>query len=165
MSFEEIEKELKKEFKENIKESFLNFENFTIVVKKDKIYEIIKFLKERFDFNFLMDLFAIDWLNYPERKHHERFEVVYNLYSIKNNLRVIIKAPVDESFCSIQSVVGLYDSANWYEREVYDMYGIVFKNHPDLRRILMYDEFVGYPLRKDYPWKKRQPRIELREPK
>ncbi|MEF3280357.1 MAG: NADH-quinone oxidoreductase subunit C [Elusimicrobiota bacterium] len=163
MNFENIEKELKSLFGEDIREIFVNFDNLTVVIKKEKTYDIVKFLKENFEFNFLMDLFGIDFLNYPSRKYKERFEVVYNLYSLKNNLRIIIKAPVDENNPFINSIVSLYDSANWYEREVYDMYGIVFENHPDLRRILMYDEFVGYPLRKDYPLKKRQPRISYRE--
>jgi len=157
----EFFEKLKSRFGDKIIKAELNYEIETIYIKKDFVFEIIKYLKEDLNFNFLMDLFGVDWLGYKEKKNF-RFEVVYNLYSYSLNKRLIIKAPIGEDNPSIDSIVSLYQTANWYEREVYDMYGIVFKNHPDLRRILMYDEFVGYPLRKDYPLKKRQPRIKLR---
>lgn len=153
---------------EKIKEKFddciLSHQNFysndTLCVKKEKIYEIISYLKNNLNFEFLMDLTAVDYLNYVEKKK-ERFEVIYNLYSFENKKRLIIKVPVSEDEPSIKSITSLYQSANWFEREVYDMFGIVFNGHPDLRRILMYEEFEGYPLRKDYPFNKKQPRIQL----
>jgi NADH-quinone oxidoreductase subunit C len=102
----------------------------------------------------MMDITAVDYFGQTPR-----FEVVYHLYSLAFNRRIRIKARVAESDCSMDSVVPLWPSANWFEREVYDMYGITFTNHPELRRILLYEEFQGHPLRKDYPIKKRQPLI------
>lgn len=149
-------------FGNSIIESFENYGIETVTIKKESFIDIVKFLKDELDFDFLMDLTCVDYLNYPERNLKERFEMVYNFYSLKHNKRLIIKVPVDETNAYIDSLYDFYKTADWYEREVYDMFGIVFKGHPDLRRILMYDEFVGHPLRKDYPFKKRQPRIKLR---
>ena len=88
-----------------------------------------------------------------------RFEVVYHLYSLAKNHRVRIKVPLEESDAKLPSVVSLWSGANWLERETYDMYGIRFDGHPDLKRIYLYEEFEGHPLRKDYPKEKRQPLI------
>jgi NADH-quinone oxidoreductase subunit C len=129
----------------------------TVTVKKESLMEIIKFLRDDPDlvFNFLMDITAVDYL---ERKS-VRFEVVYHLYSLQFNYRVRIKAPVGEEDCKIDTVAPLYKTANWYEREIWDMYGIKFNDHPNLTRILLYEGFKGHPLRKDYPINKRQPLI------
>jgi NADH-quinone oxidoreductase subunit C len=105
-------------------------------------------------YNFMMDLTAVDYLG-----REPRFEVVYHLYSLSFNRRVRLKAGVSESDCSIDSIVSVWIGANWFEREVYDLYGITFKGHPEMRRILLYEGFEGHPLRKDYPLKKRQPLI------
>jgi NADH-quinone oxidoreductase subunit C len=94
----------------------------------------------------------------------ERFEVVYQLLSLSKLWRVTIKVAVSESNPEVDSVVSLWAGANFLEREVWDMFGIRFTGHPDLRRILMYEEFVGHPLRKDYPVQGKQPRIPLRAP-
>ncbi len=128
----------------------------TAVVKKESILEICTFLRndESLLYNFMMDLTAVDYLG-----KDPRFEVVYHLFSLKHNMRVRIKARVPESDCSIDSIVLVWIGANWFEREVYDMYGITFNGHPEMRRILLYEEFEGHPLRKDYPLKKRQPLI------
>lgn len=128
----------------------------TAVVKKEAIVDICTFLRdeESLLYNFMMDLTAVDYLG-----KEPRFEVVYHLFSLKHNRRVRIKAQVSESDCTIDSVVPVWIGANWFEREVYDMYGIVFTGHPELRRILLYEEFEGHPLRKDYPIKQRQPLI------
>ncbi len=128
----------------------------TAVVKKEAILDICTFLKndEGLLYNFMMDLTAVDYLG-----KDPRFEVVYHLFSLKHNMRVRIKARVPESDCSIDSIVPVWIGANWFEREVYDMYGITFNGHPEMRRILLYEEFQGHPLRKDYPLKKRQPLI------
>jgi len=93
-----------------------------------------------------------------------RFEVVTHLHSLSNNhrLRVKIRVPEDEPW--VHSLVPIWKGANWVERECWDMFGIRFVGHPDLRRILMYEEFVGHPLRKDYPVEKRQPLTEERDP-
>jgi len=137
----------------------------TVVIKKEDVLQVCKFLRDEMGFNFLTDLTAMDFLNYPEGSSDKkaRFEVVYHLYSLKANTRVRIKAPVQGESPKIDSVVPLWQAANWLEREVYDMLGISFTGHPDLRRILMYDGFEGHPLRKDYAFRKRQPRIGYRE--
>src|SRR6202012_1256847 len=108
--------------------------------------------------NFLADLTAVDYFG-----REPRFEVVYHLRSFKTGARLRVKAlvaePEDGSVPACDSVVSVWASANWMEREVWDLYGIKFRGHPDLRRILMYEEFVGHPLRKDYPKEKRQPLV------
>ncbi|MEW6013129.1 MAG: NADH-quinone oxidoreductase subunit C [Elusimicrobiota bacterium] len=139
-----------------------NYDIDTLTVKKEALIQMISFLKNEEKFDFLMDLFAIDYLGYPDKKFKHRYEVVYNLYSFENNKRLILKVPVTEENLSVDSIVSFYSSADWYEREAYDMYGVVFNGHPNLKRILMYEEFQGHPLRKDYPLKKRQPRIDLK---
>ena len=93
------------------------------------------------------------------KKKSERFEVVYHFYSVEKNHRFRVKISVDEKDCIVDSITPLWKSANWYEREVWDLYGIKFRDHPNLRRILMYEGFKGHPLRKDYPINKRQPLI------
>ncbi len=118
----------------------------TVTVKKQDILSICKFLKETLQYNLLTDVTAVDYLG-----KDTRFMVVYNLYSIPNKDRLRVKAPVTEGDCTIDSVCSLWNSANWLEREVFDLFGITFTNHPDLRRILMTDDWVGHPLRKDYP--------------
>lgn len=112
-----------------------------------------------FDFNLLIDLTAVDWMG-----REPRFEVVYQLKSLARNHRLRVKVPVPAGEAWITSAVELWKSADWLERECYDMFGIDFKNHPDLRRILMYDSFVGHPLRKDYPVDRRQPLAEEIDP-
>jgi NADH-quinone oxidoreductase subunit C len=87
---------------------------------------------------------------------------VYHLYSVKHNRRVRVKVQPDGPEPEVPSITPLYKIADWLEREVWDMFGIEFAGHPDLRRILMYDEFVGHPLRRDYPYDKRQPIVEAR---
>ena len=129
----------------------------TITVKKGIELELFKFLRDDpdLDFKFLMDLTAVDYLN----RKDARFEIVYHLYSLNHNARLRIKIPVNEDDCALGSVSSIWKTANWYEREVWDLYGIKFNGHPDLRRILLYEEFKGHPLRKDYPINKRQPLI------
>lgn len=114
---------------------------------------------EALRFDMLMDLTAADYLTYPGRDDGPRFEVVYHLYSVPHNQRLRVKAGVDEDAPVVPSAVPLWPSANWFEREVWDMFGLRFDGHPDLRRLLLYEEFVGHPLRKDYPVNRRQPLI------
>lgn len=112
-----------------------------------------------FAFNLLSDLTAVDFLG-----QEPRFEIVYELYSITVNHRLQVKIRVAEDDAWVHTVSSVWKSGNWLEREVWDMFGIKFAGHPDLRRILMYEEFRGYPLRKDYPVAKRQPLVEERDP-
>ena len=118
----------------------------TVTVKKESILEVLKCLRDDLRYNFLSDLTAVDYLG-----QEPRFMVVYHLLSIPNKDRVRVKAPVTEADCSIDSATALWNTANWLEREAFDLFGIDFKNHPNLVRILMTDDWVGHPLRKDYP--------------
>lgn len=129
----------------------------TVTISKEMIRDVVQFIKDEpsLGMDFLMDLTAVD---YMDRKP-QRFEVVYHFYSSNHNHRVRLKIPVDEEDCLVDSLVPLYKSANWFEREVWDLYGIKFKGHPNLKRILLYEGFKGHPLRKDYPVNKRQPLI------
>jgi len=119
----------------------------TVTVTRENIVEICNFLKSSLAYNLCTDVTAVDYLG----KQDPRFMMVYNLYSIPNKDRLRVKAGVPEADCTIDSVSGVWKSANWLEREVYDLMGVTFNNHPDLRRILMTDDWVGHPLRKDYP--------------
>jgi len=130
----------------------------TAVINKGSLAEVAAFLKGELGFDFLMDLTAVD---YAPRE--PRFELVVHFYSSKHNYRLRLKCPVEAGEPEVASLTPLWPGANWFEREVYDMFGIKFEGHPDLRRILMYDGFEGHPLRKDYPLKKRQPRIPHRD--
>ena len=133
--------------------SVLKVETFrdetTLVVDKEGIVEVFGFLKNDPDlsYDYLTDLCGVD---YEPRK--PRFEVVYQLCSTKFDRRLRVKIPLEEGE-SLASVESIWKAANWYERETFDMLGIRFENHPDLRRILTYDGFEGYPLRKDFPVK------------
>jgi NADH-quinone oxidoreductase subunit C len=132
----------------------------TARVDATRVVDVLRFLRDdlllRFDM--LSDLTAVDYLGHP---HHSgpRFEVVYHLFSTSHLHRVRVKAAVPETPCQIDSAVDVWPGANWMEREVWDLYGIRFRNHPDLRRILLYEEFEGHPLRKDYPKERRQPLV------
>ena len=121
-----------------------------ITIKFDKSYiiEVCRFLKNETELQFLIcsDITAVDWAT---RKN--RFTVVYNVFSMKHNFRLRLKCDVDESDCSIDSVTSIWRAANFQERETYDMYGIKFNNHPDLRRMYMPEEFEYHPLRKEFP--------------
>ena len=122
-------------------------EELTIVVPSSEIVAVATFLRddERCQFWCLIDITAIDW---PERER--RFDVVYHLLSPKQNVRVRVKVEVDEG-AAVPSIVGVFPGANWFEREAYDLYGIPFAGHPDLRRLLTDYGFEGHPLRKDFP--------------
>jgi NADH-quinone oxidoreductase subunit C len=130
--------------------AFVNSEQrlgeWTIEVAPEKIAEVCRWLKDEWQFERLSTVTAVDW---PERD--PRFEVVYHLHSIARNERVRLKCRVGGDTPEIDSVVGVWRGANWYEREVFDLFGIHFRNHPDLRRIMMPDDWKGHPLRKDYP--------------
>jgi NADH-quinone oxidoreductase subunit C len=133
----------------------------TAVVTAEGIVDALRFCRDEPDlgFDMLMDLTAVDYLKYPGREDGPRFDVVYHLYSVTHNHRVRLKVPVEQDAPSVPTATALWPIANWLEREVWDMYGIRFDGHPDLRRLLLYEEFVGHPLRKDYPMERRQPLI------
>ena len=130
-----------------------------VYAKREGLLALSAALKNdpEFQFDILMDLFAVDYLHWEEKAL--RFEVVYNLYSSVKNHRLFVKVSVPEKEPAVDSVIWLWPAADWFEREVWDMFGVSFKGHPNLKRILMYDEFRGHPLRKDYAYNQRQPLI------
>ena len=133
----------------------------TLLVELPALLEVLRFCRDdaALRFDMLMDFTAVDYLTYPGREDSPRFEVVYHLYSVEHNHRVRIKAGVEEDDPVVPTAVALWPIANWLEREVWDMFGLRFAEHPDLRRLLLYEQFDGHPLRKDYPVSRRQPLI------
>jgi len=129
-------------------EAVEQFDELTLKFDKSAIVNVCTFLKdaEGLKFNLCEDVTAIDWAT---RKN--RFTIVYHLFSMENKFRLCLKVDVDESESSVESVSSVWKAANWAEREAYDMYGITFLNHPDLRRMYMPEEFEHHPLRKEYP--------------
>ncbi len=122
------------------------FGELTVVIAAERLLEACHFLKHQLQFERLSTVTAVD--RYPSEP---RFEVVYHLHSVSRNERVRLKCLLAGQNPEIDSVTPVWRSANWHEREAFDMFGIHFRNHPDLRRILMPDDWDGYPLRKDYP--------------
>lgn len=139
-----------------VRETHARLGDATASVDPARIVAVLQLLRDskELDFDMLIDVTAVDHLG-----ETPRFEVVYHLLSLQHNHRVRIKARVEEASPELDTADGLYASAGWMEREVFDMYGIRFRGHPDLRRILLYSEFEGHPLRKDYPKERRQPLI------
>lgn len=150
-------KRLVEKFPDAVLSSHAQHGDETATVLASRLLEILSFLRddEVTAFEMLTDLTCVDYLGVRE----VRFEVVYHLYSLSKNHRLRVKVEVDEEDARVPSVIGLWKSANWMEREAWDLYGVRFEGHPDLRRVLLYPEFEGHPLRKDYPMELRQPRV------
>lgn len=128
-----------------------------LILDRAGLRESFRLLKAdaEIDFDFLSDITAVDYWH----KKEPRFEVVYQILSQRRRRRLRVRVPVPENDPAVESLTPLWHGANFLEREVWDLFGIRFIDHPDLRRILLYDEFVGYPLRKDYPVNMVQPRV------
>ena len=175
---ETLETNLRQRFGSMLNRLVLHLDEITIEVPANRIMEICKILRDEpaFSFEQLIDLTAVDYQEYGQSEWqtrratqtgfsrgvavggdvtHEwmggRFGVVYHLISYRNNHRLRVRAFVDEEMPIIKSVVDIWSGANWYEREAFDMFGIIFEGHPDLRRILTDYGFIGHPLRKDFP--------------
>ena len=161
----------------------------TVVLRREFLLEVARFLKEdpALKMNLLVDLTAVDYSTFgkspapalfassgvavspssqlpdkdpwPGPPGAARFVVAYHFFSLEHKHRLRLAVPLDETDAEVDSLASLWAGANWLEREVWDMFGIRFRGHPDLKRILMYEEFEGHPLRKDYPVNKRQPLI------
>src|SRR5271169_6871344 len=140
----ELVKRYKEKFGPAILEAWTDRKQAILVVARELLAEIALYSRDQEKFDWLSDLTAVDW---PKRE--KRFDIVLNMYSFEKNERLRLKAQAtaDERVPSVQ---GIWSTANWMEREVYDMFGVVFEGHPDLKRILLPDEWQGYPLRKDY---------------
>jgi NADH-quinone oxidoreductase subunit C len=117
----------------------------TVVVKREKVAEVARYLKEKEDFRYCVDVTAVDW-----KKREPRFDVVYHFYSFSKNDRIRVKCGAADGE-EVPSIASVYLAADWSEREIWDMFGIRFAGHPDLRRILTWEGFNGHPLRKDFP--------------
>ena len=143
----EIQKILSERFGGRGIQTYFENDELTVILSKSILLKVLNFLKDDkvFQFKQLIDLCGVD---YPNRT--DRFEIVYHLLSINLNQRIRIKLSVNDGD-TVPSIVSLYDAANWYEREVWDLYGVIFTDHPDLRRILTDYGFEGHPLRKDFP--------------
>ncbi|MFQ6082852.1 MAG: NADH-quinone oxidoreductase subunit C [Candidatus Aminicenantia bacterium] len=143
---QKIIEKIEKTFSQAIKEKKFDRGELTLIIKKEFLIPLAEFLKSEpdLDFNFLSDICAV---HFPQEKE---FEVVYNLFSINlhHRLRLKIRIKEDES---VSSLIRVWETANWLEREVFDLSGVKFEGHPDLKRILLPEEWVGHPLRKDYP--------------
>ena len=131
----------------------------TIVVRREHLIEVLTFLRDdpAMDFRMPIDVCGVDLLGWKE----PRFEVVYHLFSLTKRHRIRVKVEVAEDDCWVPSAIRVWPGIDWFEREAWDMMGIVFEGHPKLQRILLYDEFEGHPLRKDYPQRGYQPLMPM----
>ncbi len=154
-SVEILLKEIKSTFGKEVSHTFIEHNELTIEVKIDDLLSTLKTLKQHkaFQFKQLIDLCGVDYKDYGEGAWTKpRFAVVYHFLSIEHNHRIRVKTfSKEENFPLFPSVIDLWPAANWYEREAFDLFGFMFTDHPDLRRILTDYGFVGYPFRKDFP--------------
>jgi NADH-quinone oxidoreductase subunit C len=139
-------------------EDFRDQQSF--LIEKDSLLDICRALIDHpeADMKLLCDITCVDWLDHEEQEHG-RFEVIYNLYSITHHYRLLLKVRVDGDKPQLPSVIGLWNGANWLEREVWDLFGVFFDGHPDMTKILTPDDLEGHPLRRDYPLTWEQPRF------
>ena len=139
---------IKEAFPQIVQETRIVLGELTLFIVKEGIVSLCRYLHDdpEMQFNHITDICSLD---FPEDE--ERFEIVYHFYSIPENHRIRVKTRVSEEECSLDSITSIWKGANFMEREVYDMMGIRFEHHPDLRRIMMPEDFEGYPLRKDFP--------------
>ena len=161
MTPEQMAESLRGAFGDKVRAAIVAHGETTLEIHRDDALEVFQALRDRpeFAFNMLCDVTAVDYLGTTPR-----FAVVYHLHSLTENHRLRVKIRVVETDAWVHSLTPLWKLANWAERECWDMMGIRFVGHPDPRRILMYEEFVGHPLRRDYPVNKRQPLVPERDP-
>jgi NADH-quinone oxidoreductase subunit C len=143
---------IQQRFPEDVISTRLFRDEMTITVKKENIVAICKLLRDspETNYNYLSDISGLDRLNFMA-EDEDRFEVIYNMYSLGSFQRLRLKALISEDDPRIDTVEGVWPNANWNEREIFDLFGITFNHHSDLRRILMPDDWVGHPMRKDFP--------------
>lgn len=150
---------VKEKFGSRVLSEYFFRDQAAVTIAPETLREMLVFLRDdtELDFDWLMDVGGVDYLGYGDDDEREwRFEVAYQMYSMQKNHRFRVKVAVRDESVTVPSVWDLWAIANWEEREVWDMFGIKFTGHPNLRRILCHDEFVGHALRKDYPINKRQ---------
>ena len=149
-------KKIKEKFGDAVLDHGIDRGDLVVIVTAEKVHDIIAFLRNEpeLDFNMLIDLFGVDYM--PRKP---RFEVVYHLHCLSRNERLRVRVQLEENNCEVDTISDLYPVADWLERETWDMFGVVFTGHPNMKRLLMYESFEGHPLRRDYPVSKRQPLI------
>jgi NADH-quinone oxidoreductase subunit C len=162
MEAKDLIQRIEARFGPSVLSSHSRFGDATVVVGSGTLVELCRFVRDdpELRFNFFVDLTVVDQLQLAKSP---RFELVVHLRSLATAQVLRVKVPVEEQSPSVPSLVEIYPAANWFEREAFDMFGLRFEGHPDLRRILMYEEFEGHPLRKDYPVQRQQPLVPQRE--
>jgi len=157
MKIEEVVESLKYSFPDAIEDIKTFRGETTLLIKREKIRDVCRYLKNELAFKFVVDITAVDYLGIKT----PRFEAVYYLHrfgpEFDENTRIRLKLAVPEDNLKVDSVTPVWSGANWLEREVYDLFGIEFEGHPDLRRILLPEDYEGYPLRKDFNVRNREP--------
>ena len=159
-----MQEKLKEFFEENFKEALIREDNFrdqqSFYIKREYLFEICRALlnNSELEFKFLSEITSIDWLGRPEEANG-RFEVIYVLFSLKHKYRFLIKVPLPADDPVVDSLTPLWHTADWLEREVWDLMGIEFTGHPNLVKILTPDDLEGHPLRKDFPLTYEMPRF------
>lgn len=146
MQAAEVQEKIEEKFQERVLEKKEFRGERTIVVKRESLKEILQYCRDALKFDMLLDVSSVDHFG-----DEPRFEMVYELYSLETKTHLRVKCTVSEDDCKVDSVADIWPTADWHEREVYDMMGIRFEGHPDLRRILMWEGYPYYPLRKDFP--------------
>ena len=157
--YEELAEEVREHFEDRIEDCQVKYGELTITVAGENLLSVCRELRDtgKFRCDELIDVCGVDYLHYGKDEHGEacwegpRFGVVYHLLSVSNNHRMRVKVLLDGEPPRVDSVIEIWNSANWFEREAFDLFGIVFEGHPDLRRILTDYGFIGHPFRKDFP--------------
>jgi NADH-quinone oxidoreductase subunit C len=144
---------LRQRFGQDVAQSSEFRGNDRLIVGADRVFAVLQTMKSECGFDMLVELTAVDYLQYPNAR--DRYGVIYVIRNLTTGIQLVVKTHVNDPDPKLPSVCALWKGADWMEREVFDMYGIVFEGHPDLRRILMPEEFTAYPLRKDYPMRGR----------
>lgn len=163
---EQVQKKLQERFGEKVLHTHAQCGDETVVLDRSVFHDACAYLKEdpALAFDLPVDVTAVDFKGFPAKRdvpYGGRFEVVYHLYSTTKKHRIRLKVPLEDGDAVVDSVVDVWKGVDWFERETFDMFGVRFEGHPNLKRILLYEEFEGHPLRKDYPRRGYQPRIPM----
>ena len=150
LTYEDIQNKLTAKFGDAVKDYSESYGMLTFEIDREKLLEVVRYLRddETLRFNFLTTLCG---MHFPDNELERQFASVYHMHNWVDNVRIRFKAFLNGENPEVESVTSLFESANWQERETYDFYGIIFKGHPDLRRILNMDEMVSFPMRKEFP--------------
>lgn len=150
LTYEDIQNKLTAKFGDAVKDYSESYGMLTFEIDREQLHEVVRYLRDDdgLNFNFLTTLCG---MHFPDNELERQFASVYHMHNWVDNVRIRFKAFLNGDNPEVESVASLFESANWQERETYDFYGIIFKGHPDLRRILNMDEMVSFPMRKEFP--------------